>query len=111
VSANTRAGKWGKGAIEDISFQLQKELPGLRGFSPTNMKNMRLFYENWQDEASANRQSLTDDLTKMEIDVIRRSLTDELADGFALPIHHLASDELTISGKEVFFTRRIYSPH
>jgi len=46
VSANTRQGKWGTGAIEAISRSLQAELPGLRGFSPSSMKYMRLFYEN-----------------------------------------------------------------
>ena len=47
VSKNSRKGFWGKGAIETISLQLQKELPGLRGFSATNIKNMRSFYEEW----------------------------------------------------------------
>jgi predicted nuclease of restriction endonuclease-like (RecB) superfamily len=47
ISANSRKGKWGTNAIETISAQLQKELPGLRGFSATNMKNMRLFHEEW----------------------------------------------------------------
>ena len=28
---------------------MQKELPGLRGFSPSNIKNMRQFYEEWVD--------------------------------------------------------------
>lgn len=49
VSENSRCGFWGTGAIESISGQLQKELPGLRGFSPRNIKNMRLFYEKWQE--------------------------------------------------------------
>ena len=35
------------GALETISEQLRKELPGLRGFSATSMKNTRMFYENW----------------------------------------------------------------
>lgn len=47
ISQNSRQGFWGKGAIEIISEQLRKELPGLRGYSPTQMKNMRKFYENW----------------------------------------------------------------
>ena len=47
VSQNSRNGRWGTGAIDEISRLLQKELPGLRGFSPTNMKNMRIFYEAW----------------------------------------------------------------
>ncbi len=47
VSANTRKRNWGKGAIDEISSRLRKELPGLRGFSPRNIKNMRTFYEEW----------------------------------------------------------------
>ena len=48
VSANTRKKNWGKGAIESISRQLRAELPGLRGFSATSMRNMRIFYEEWR---------------------------------------------------------------
>ncbi|WP_404982476.1 DUF1016 N-terminal domain-containing protein [Capnocytophaga granulosa] len=48
VSQNTRKGVWGTGAIKAISEQLHKELPGLRGFSERNIKNIRAFYEEWQ---------------------------------------------------------------
>ena len=48
VSQHTRRGGWGKGVLETISEQLRRELPGLRGYSATNLKNMRLFYEAWQ---------------------------------------------------------------
>ena len=57
ISMNSREGFWGKGAIEVISQRLAKELPGLRGFSVTNLKSMRLFYEEWsflQEEKPAN---------------------------------------------------------
>ena len=47
VSANTRKKNWGKGAIESISNQLRKELPGLRGFSAPSLRKMRIFYEEW----------------------------------------------------------------
>lgn len=47
ISENSRQRFWGKGAIEMISEQLRKEMPGLRGYSTSNMKNMRKFYENW----------------------------------------------------------------
>lgn len=47
ISQHTRNGVWGTGALEAISQQLRKELPGLRGFSASSMKNMRLFYEEW----------------------------------------------------------------
>ena len=59
VSKNSRDGFWGKGAIESISQQLQKELPGLRGFSATNIKNMRSFYEEWSPVI--NRQPMADE--------------------------------------------------
>ena len=59
VSKNSREGFWGKSAIETISQQLQKELPGLRGFSATNIKNMRSFYEEWSPVI--NRQPMADE--------------------------------------------------
>ena len=48
LSKNTRNGVWGEGALVTISEQLRKELPGLRGFSETQMKDMRRFYEAWE---------------------------------------------------------------
>ncbi len=48
VSANSRKGTWGTGAINRISEQLRRELPGLRGFSTESIKKMRSFYEYWQ---------------------------------------------------------------
>ena len=48
VSANTRKKNWGKGALVTISEQLRKELPGLKGFSERNLKNMRILYEEWR---------------------------------------------------------------
>ena len=48
VSANSREGTWGTGAIDAISAQLHSELPGLHGFSAQNIRNMRQFAEFWQ---------------------------------------------------------------
>ena len=53
---------WGKGAIDSISRLLQEELPGLRGFSVSNIKNMRLFYEEWSEVI--NRQPAAGELEK-----------------------------------------------
>ncbi|MBR1447542.1 MAG: DUF1016 family protein [Prevotella sp.] len=68
VSANSREGTWGTGAIKSISEQLQRELPGLRGFSEESIKKMRTFAEFWAqyinrspaatDLAGANAQSI-----------------------------------------------------
>lgn len=78
VSANSRKGFWGKGAIEQISALLQKELPGLRGFSTRSIKNMRQFYEEW--EGIINRQPVAADLEldeKLLLVEIRQPLADE----------------------------------
>ena len=44
VSDNTRCGRWGSGALKAISEQLQREMPGLRGFSGRNLYYMKTFY-------------------------------------------------------------------
>ena len=47
LSEKIKQAKWGTGVIRNISDDLQKELPGLRGFSYSNLKNMRQFYEEY----------------------------------------------------------------
>ena len=73
ISKKTRNAKWGSGAIDALSNQLQVELPGLRGFSPGNIRKMRLFFEAWVPFLS-----------------IRSLPTNELE---LMPIRHLASVE------------------
>lgn len=47
ISVKSRSAGWGTGTIAFISEMLQKELPGLRGFSESGLKRMRTFYEGW----------------------------------------------------------------
>jgi hypothetical protein len=47
VSENSRGGYWGQGALKQLSEELQRELPGLRGFSESSIRRMRLLYEAW----------------------------------------------------------------
>lgn len=73
ISENSRAGYWGTGAIDAISDRLQKELPGLRGFSARNLRNMRMFYEEWapldNKDAEVDKPVLADTSAKMNTDV------------------------------------------
>ncbi|MBO7477514.1 MAG: DUF1016 family protein [Salinivirgaceae bacterium] len=57
---NTRRLPYGSGALKAISEQLRKEMPGLRGFSETSLKKMRLFYDNWQ-MLDANSSDVSDE--------------------------------------------------
>ena len=81
ISLNTRKGKWGKGALEAISQILRKELPGLRGYSATQLRDMRLFYESWQI-LDSNSSVMADELQITECKNTTNSsvVTDELTD-------------------------------
>ena len=75
VSINSREGTWGTNAISQISSQLKKELPGLRGFSETSIKLMRQFYETWEPVLLSSKTSATaDDL--LFAGIISRSLSE-----------------------------------
>jgi len=65
VSDNSRKGFWGTGAIDRISEQLRKEVPGLRGYSPANLKQMRTFYEQWSKDFKSVAMAADLKLTKI----------------------------------------------
>ena len=81
VSLNTRKGVWGTGALEAISKILRKELPGLKVYSATQLREMRLFYEAWQI-LDPNSSVMTDESSNKEqtqlIPVNSSVMTDEL---------------------------------
>ena len=61
LSLNTRKKGWGSGMIKSISQRLRSEMPGIRGFGETNLRNMRMFYEAWSTIES-NSSVTTDEL-------------------------------------------------
>lgn len=92
ISKKTRSAKWGSGAIDALSKRLQIELPGLRGFSASNIKNMRLFFEYWADDFSIRH------LTSGEI---RQTASAESA---LTPIRQMPSAELGIEPENAFLS-------
>ena len=95
ISKKTRKAKWGSGAIDALSNQLQVELPGLRGFSATNIKNMRTFFEFWEDDFSI-RHLPSDGICSVPTNEIRQMPSAESA---LIPIRQMPSAEL---GMEAF---------
>ncbi len=97
ISLNTRKGKWGTGALEAISQILRKELPGLRGFSATQLKEMRLFYEAWM-MLDPNSSVATDEIQIIENHKIENSsvMTDELDTNSAIQIAELENYKIDI---------------
>ena len=92
VSEHTRKGYWGTGALEYISEQLQRELPGLRGFSASNLKQMRGFYEEWTSD------SLSDNYNSTFMNVELQSTASNSS---------LASDELEAATEHIYSTDAI----
>jgi len=117
LSEKIAAEKWGTSVLEQISKDLQKELPGLRGFSARNLRNMRQLYDVY--ETSLIWQSLTAKLeersigpsataklesaigrsisNKSEETVIRQSVTAKLEKTATAPNLHLIDAFLGIS--------------
>lgn len=89
ISKKTRNAKWGSGAIDALSRQLQVELPGLRGFSPMNIRNMRLFFEAW------NTRLLIQQLPTVELESasIGQLGTPSIQQLPTVEIRHVQSDE------------------
>lgn len=82
ISKKTRNAKWGSGAIDALSERLQVELPGLRGFSATSIRYMRIFYDEWMRWF---------EIRHLTSDELHQAPSDETV---LMPIHHLTSDEL-----------------
>ena len=75
ISENSRKDFWGTGALAQISNQLQKEMPGLKGYSETSLKDMRTYYEEWS--IFVNRQPSADDLKDTRLTPNGNDLIDE----------------------------------
>lgn len=63
ISLNSRDEVWGSGALSYISEWLSRNMPGLRGFSETNLRMMRLFYEQW-NFLDINSSTAVDEMRK-----------------------------------------------
>ena len=102
VSDNTRSGRWGSGAIAEISRQLQIELPGLRGYSATNIRYMRIFFEEWSDLFCHYRQLTTGEFKGLRDISIHHLPSDELRSMLNHGNHHLSSDDFEATAIEAF---------
>ncbi|MBQ6959897.1 MAG: DUF1016 family protein [Clostridia bacterium] len=125
ISVNSRKGCWGKGAIDAISERLEKELPGLRGFSARNLRNMRLFYEEWtyldaafqsENEACFGQLHLADDSAKIDAGTFLQIWQKRLPNSSAFPLddflhigfshHTLILSKVKALGERLFYIRR-----
>lgn len=93
ISTFSRQAEYGTNALKIISNQLQQEMPGLQGFSDTNMKRMRKFYEEWCPIIE-KRPPVADDLQIDIIPVVNQQIT----------IRPLVADEFTAEEQQDFLS-------
>lgn len=129
ISVNSREGYWGTGALAVISARLRRTMPGLRGFSESNMKKMRIFYEKWASfidkscvsthdlglSSDSHRDRRSSDLTASGILIIRSLQRTNLAelsfeDFLNVPFtHHYHILSKAVDRDEIFFYIKLCS--
>jgi predicted nuclease of restriction endonuclease-like (RecB) superfamily len=90
LAIKTGFSHWGTNALETISVSLQQELPGLRGYSPANLKRMRQFYEEWE-----HCIQISDNLR----DAISPTVSDEIQTDILLVNRQSTADEISTSNR------------
>ncbi len=118
ISLNSRKGFWGTGAIDAISKQLSRELPGLRGFTGRNLRYMRTFYEEWQmldtqappqTVESANLEITTSKMPETQITPIWKSQFPNYPDFPMDEFLHIGfTHHLTLLGKVKELEERLF---
>jgi len=96
ISQHTRKGVWGTGAHETISDQLRRELPGLRGYSATALRNMRKFYENWS-ALDCNSASALADISSVATKSANRDYVEFMIRDYSKPMGvatYITADEM-----------------
>jgi predicted nuclease of restriction endonuclease-like (RecB) superfamily len=72
---------WGSKVLDQISKELQTELPGLRGFSSGNLKKMRVFAEFWMTHFNVG--STLPKQLDVSFSEIGSTLSNQLSENFA----------------------------
>jgi predicted nuclease of restriction endonuclease-like (RecB) superfamily len=108
LSEKIAAEKWGAKIIGQISEDLQKQLPGLRGFSQRNLVNMKHFYSEYQSfiftqSSTAQLRSIRRE-TGNEIDITQFAPTEFMEQFFGISFtHHIFILNKCHSAKERIF--------
>lgn len=93
ISEKVASEKWGSKTIEKLSNDLQNDLKGLRGFSATNLKRMKQFYETWSEYLN----------TFISQNIISPTLSDKMysPDNKQDAIGSLVTDEIEITNNVI----------
>jgi predicted nuclease of restriction endonuclease-like (RecB) superfamily len=80
--------KWGAKVLEQISDDLQKQLPGIKGFSVRNLKNMRQLYEAYENSVIGQSLSAQLHVADNQASVFVQSVSAQIDDFFGISFSH-----------------------
>ncbi|RLD62383.1 MAG: DUF1016 domain-containing protein [Bacteroidetes bacterium] len=87
LSEKIKNSNWGTGVVRNISDDLQKELPGLRGFSYRNLQKMKQFYEKYEILSNALLSVQNQDFVIMPL------VTAQITDNELMPLITAQTDK------------------
>ena len=97
--------KWGAKVLDRIAFDLQKQLPGLRGFSARNLRSMRLFFTEYHGVVIW--QSVTAKMSAKDDFMLAARIEDErIKDrfwGISFPHHILLLNKCRTNEERFFY--------
>lgn len=100
--------KWGARVLEQISTDLQKQLPGIKGFSVRNLKNMRQLFETYENSLIGQTLSAQLQRTENQIAELMKRGSVQIDDFFNLSFsHHIALLQKCKSNEERLFYIRL----
>ena len=82
---------WGKSVVERLADDIQREFPGLGGFSRSNVFRMRAFYETYAPAVASSAQAVPKSAGKKVAQAVRQLPAKKVAppvrqtDGLTLP--------------------------
>ncbi len=99
ISLRTAESKWGEKILGKLSSDLQKELNGLRGFSSSNLKKMKVFYDVWKEEEEVgpimpvldDKQNLISSLPTNQLDLQPANFSSSVMNQFGNSFFRLDS--------------------
>jgi predicted nuclease of restriction endonuclease-like (RecB) superfamily len=113
LSEKVNSEKWGTKVIEQIAVDLQKELPGLKGFSFRNLKNMRQFADEYLSVEILPLLTAEMQNIDSQIDTIRQmpsaqleGLTHELFFGVGFSHHTLLLNKCKVWKERLFYLKK-----
>lgn len=100
--------KWGAKVLEKIAEDLQKQLPGVRGFSHRNLKKMKQFSEAYENSVIGPLLTAQLQQSANQSDEIRQTVSAQIEDFFHLSFsHHIVLLQKCRSNDERLFYMRL----